>query len=69
MIGIMFGIWYLAIAIGNKIAGTMGGMIDEITAEYSMTTFFLIFTLIPIGIGIFIMLLSPFVKKLMHGIH
>jgi POT family proton-dependent oligopeptide transporter len=69
MIGIMFGIWYLAIAIGNKIAGTMGGMIDEITAQYSMTTFFLIFTLIPIGIGIFIMLLSPFVKKLMHGIH
>jgi POT family proton-dependent oligopeptide transporter len=43
MIGIMFGIWYLAIAIGNKTAGKMGGMIDEITAQYSMTTFFLIF--------------------------
>lgn len=69
MIGIMFGIWYLAIAIGNKIAGTMGGMIDEITAQYSMTTFFLIFTFIPIGIGVFIMLLSPYVKRIMHGIH
>jgi POT family proton-dependent oligopeptide transporter len=69
MIGIMFGIWYLAIAIGNKIAGTMGGMIDEITSQYSMTTFFLIFTLIPIGIGVLIMLLTPVVKKLMHGIH
>jgi len=69
MIGIMFGIWYLAIAIGNKTAGTMGGMIDEITAQYSMTTFFLIFTFIPIGIGVFIMLMTPVVKKLMHGIH
>ncbi len=69
MIGIMFGIWYLAIAIGNKAAGKMGGMIDEITAQYSMTTFFLIFTIIPIGIGIFIMLMTPVVKKLMHGIH
>src|SRR5690606_6763240 len=68
MIAIMFGIWYLAIAIGNKIAGTMGGMIDEITAQYSMKTFFLIFTLIPFGLGIFIMLLTPLLKKLMHGV-
>ncbi len=69
MIGIMFGIWYLAIAIGNKTAGSLGGMIDEITAQYSMTTFFLIFTFIPIGLGIIIMLLTPLVKKLMHGVH
>jgi POT family proton-dependent oligopeptide transporter len=69
MIGIMFGIWYLSIAIGNKIAGTMGGVIDEITAQYSMTTFFLIFTLIPIGLGLLVMLFTPLVKKLMHGVH
>ncbi|WP_207425510.1 peptide MFS transporter [Pedobacter sp. SYSU D00535] len=69
MIAIMFGIWYLAIAIGNKIAGTLGGMIDQITAQYSMSTFFLIFTLIPIGLGLLIMLLTPLVKKLMHGVH
>lgn len=69
MIAIMFGIWYLAIAIGNKIAGTMGGMIDQITSQYSMSTFFLIFTVIPIGLGLFIMLLTPLLKKLMHGVH
>ena len=68
MIAIMFGIWYLAIAIGNKIAGTMGGMIDEITAQYSMATFFLIFTIIPIVLGILIMLLTPLLKRLMHGV-
>ncbi|WP_316753374.1 peptide MFS transporter [Pedobacter gandavensis] len=68
MIAIMFGIWYLAIAIGNKIAGTMGGMIDEITSKYSMTTFFLIFTFIPIGLGLIIMALTPVLKRLMHGV-
>jgi proton-dependent oligopeptide transporter, POT family len=68
MIAIMFGVWYLAIAIGNKIAGTTGGMIDEITSQYSMKTFFLIFTLIPVGLGLFIMILTPIMKRLMHGV-
>ncbi|MFK7937115.1 MAG: peptide MFS transporter [Saprospiraceae bacterium] len=68
MIAFMFGIWYLAIAIGNKTAGTLGGMIDQITSEYSLTTFFLIFTLIPIGAGVILILLNPLIKKLMHGI-
>lgn len=68
MIAMMFGVWYIAVAIGNKLAGKMGGMIDEITAEYSMATFFLMFTLIPIGIGLFAMALSPLLKKLMHGV-
>jgi len=68
MIGFMFGIWYLAIAVGQKAAGTMGGMIDKISEQYSMGTFFLIFTLIPISVGIISMLLNPVLKKLMHGI-
>ncbi len=69
MIGFMFGMWYLAIAIGNKIAGSLGGKIEEITANYDITTFFLIFTIIPIGAGIVIALLNPLIKKLMHGIN
>ncbi|MFD2917508.1 peptide MFS transporter [Psychroserpens luteus] len=68
MIGFMFGIWYLAIAIGNKAAGSMGGMIDKITAEYSLSTFFLIFTLVPAGVGVLSMVLNPVLKKLMHGV-
>ncbi|MEH6764870.1 MAG: peptide MFS transporter [Aequorivita antarctica] len=68
MIGFMFGVWYLAIAVGQKAANTMGGMIDKISAEYSMGTFFLIFTLIPIAVGVISMLLNPVLKKLMHGI-
>ncbi|MGV6861929.1 MAG: peptide MFS transporter [Putridiphycobacter sp.] len=68
MIAMMFGIWYIAVAIGNKLAGTMGGMIDEVVETYSMSRFFLIFTLIPIGIGLVAMLLNPVIKKLMHGV-
>jgi len=68
MIGFMFGVWYLAIAVGQKAAGTMGGMIDKISEEYSMGTFFLIFTLIPIGVGLISILLNPVLKRLMHGV-
>ncbi len=68
MIGVMFGIWYLAIAIGNKTAGSMGGMINKITAMYSLSTFFLIFTLVPIGLALLVMVLHPLLKKLMHGV-
>ena len=68
MIGFMFGIWYLAIAIGQKAAGTMGGMIDKITEEHSLSTFFLIFTLVPLAVGVISMLLNPLLKKLMHGV-
>ena len=68
MIAMMFGIWYIAIAIGNKTAHSMGGMIDQITESYSMSTFFWIFTLIPIGLGLLAMLLNPLLKKLMHGV-
>lgn len=68
MIAMMFGIWYLAIAIGNKVAHYTGGMIDTVTESYSLSFFFLFFTLIPAGAGVLIMLLNPLLKKLMHGV-
>ncbi len=68
MIAFMFGMWYIAIAISNKLAGLTGGMIDKISEQYSLSTFFLIFTLIPIGAGVIIMLLNPLLKRLMHGV-
>ncbi|WP_298265044.1 peptide MFS transporter [uncultured Lutibacter sp.] len=68
MIAFMFGVWYLALAIGNKTSGKMGSMIDDITAKYDISTFFLIFTFVPIIIGIIALLLNPVLKKLMHGV-
>ena len=68
MIAFMFGVYYLAVAIGNKLAHYIGGDIDKITQEYSLSGFFLIFTVIPIALGFFSLLLHPIIKKSMHGI-
>ena len=68
MIAFMFGMWYLAIAIGNKLAAVFGGQIEEITKQYSLSTFFLIFTIVPAIAGVLIWLLGPVIKKLMHGV-
>lgn len=68
MIGFMFGVWYLAIAVGQKAANTMGGMIDKISEQYSIGIFFLIFAIVPVIAGIIAMILNPIMKKLMHGV-
>ena len=68
MIAFMFGVYYLAIAIGNKLAHYVGGDIEKITQEHSLSTFFLIFTIIPIGLGFVSLMLHPLLKRLMHGV-
>ncbi|MDO5104624.1 oligopeptide:H+ symporter [Capnocytophaga sp.] len=68
MIAFMFGVWYLAIAIGNKLAAILGGQIENITEKYNLATFFLIFTIVPIVAGTLIILINPLVKRLMHGV-
>ena len=68
MIAFMFGMWYLAIAIGNKLAAVLGGQIENITHEYSLSTFFLIFTIVPTISGLLVIALNPLLKKLMHGV-
>ena len=67
-IGMMFGIWYLVNALGNYLAAKTGSYIDPIVEEYSMSFFFLIFTIIPGVVGLIFLILNPLIKKLMHGI-
>lgn len=68
MIALMFGIWYIALAIGNKLSGTVGGQIEEIQKEHSLSYFFILFTVALGIIGLIGILISPLVKKLMHGV-
>ena len=68
MIAFMFGVYYLAVAIGNKLAHYIGGDIENITQEYSLSGFFLIFTVVPIALGLISLLLHPLIKKSMHGV-
>lgn len=67
-IGMMFGIWYLVNALGNYLAAKTGSYIDLIVENYSMSFFFLIFTVIPGAVGLIFLILNPLIKKLMHGI-
>lgn len=69
LLGLIFGFWFLASAISNKIAGVMGGMIDSISAEYSLSTFFLIIAIMPIAVALILVLMNPMLKKKMHGIN
>ena len=68
MLAFMFGIWYLAIAIAQKLAAVAGGQVETIKEEHSLSYFFFLFTAIPAAAGILVMLLNPIIKKLMHGI-
>ena len=69
MVGLMFGIWFVATFIANTLAGLTGSLIDSITAKYSISVFFLIFTIIPIAAGLIMFGLNKTLVKKMHGIH
>ena len=64
----MFGVWFVANFIANWAGGMTGSYIDQIVEDNSMSTFFLIFTFIPIGAAVVLMLMNGFMKKMMHGI-
>ena len=68
MVAFMFGVYYLAIAIGNKLAHYIGGDIEKISQESGLSYFFLIFTIVPIVLGLVSFALHPLLKKLMHGV-
>ncbi|MFZ6843614.1 peptide MFS transporter [Undibacterium sp. RuTC16W] len=69
LLGLMFGVWYVNTAIANKLAGFTGSYIDHISETYSLSTFFLIFTIIPITAGLVFMMLNKWMHRKMHGIH
>ena len=68
MIALMFGIWYLAIAIGMKLAGIFGENVDAIADKNGISYFFWILTIIAAVLGVFSIIMNPVIKKLMHGV-
>ena len=68
MIAMMFGIWYLAVAIGMKLAGVFGEASEGIAKAQGLSYFFWILTAVAVGLGIISALLYPVIKKLMHGV-
>lgn len=68
MIALMFGIWYLAVAIGMKLAGKFGENIDRIAEANGISYFFWVLALIPVILAVFSVIMNPVIKKLMHGV-
>jgi POT family proton-dependent oligopeptide transporter len=68
LVGLMFGIWFLASAIANYLAGLSGAMIDRISEEYGLATFFFVFTAVPAIAGIVLIAGSRELRRRMHGI-
>lgn len=68
MIAVMFGVWYLAVAIGNKLAGIFGEMSESVASEKGYSYFFWVLTGISLAASLLAFVLGPVVKKLMHGV-
>jgi len=68
MIAFMFGMYYLAVAIGNKVAHKFGENVDKIADEHGISYFFWILTFVAFGMAVVSILATPFIKKLMHGV-
>jgi POT family proton-dependent oligopeptide transporter len=79
MAGIMMGMWFLASAFGQYLAGLIGSMMaipteeggGTISAIDSLPIYTSIFnqiTMVAVGCGVFLIILSPFLRKYMHGV-
>jgi proton-dependent oligopeptide transporter, POT family len=68
MIAMMFGIWYLAIAIGMKGAAKFGENVDKIADENGISYFFWMLTFVSLALAVIAFAFQPVIKKLMHGV-
>ena len=68
MIAVMFGIWYLAVAIGMKGAAKFGENVDKIADEKGMSYFFWLLAGVSFAVAIVAVLFTPVIRKKMHGV-
>ncbi len=68
MIAIMFGVWYLAVAIGMKLAGMFGEVSESIASDQGISTFFWYLTGISLVLSLLALVTQPVIQKLMHGV-
>ena len=68
MIAFMFGVWYLAVAIGMKGAGMFGESVEKIADEKGISYFFSMLAIVSFVLAAFAILMRPVIKKLMHEV-
>lgn len=69
--GQMMGIWFLSVALGNLIAGLIGGEASGATEEAvgRMPDQFLLIVYTVIGSAALLLILKPFIRKMMGEVH
>lgn len=77
LVGMMMGTWFLFTALGNYVAGWIStltgsgghgadaGVLDVVATMEVYTNI----GIIAVGVGVFILLLTPILRKRMHGVH
>ncbi len=78
IVGMMMGVWFLSISVAQYVAGvvaqvasveTVGGQVTNL--KLSLVTYAGVFTTIggiAMGIGLFLLAISPLIKRWMHGV-
>ena len=78
IVGLMMGVWFLSISVAQYVAGvvaqfakvdTVGGQVTNL--KVSLETYVGVFTTIgwvAVGLGVFLLILSWPLKRLMHGV-
>ncbi|HEX8125008.1 MAG TPA: peptide MFS transporter [Allosphingosinicella sp.] len=78
VVGLMMGVWFLSISVAQYVAGvvaqvasveTVGGQVTNLKVSLdTYTDVFWTIGLVSAGIGLLLLVLSPLIKKWMHGV-
>jgi POT family proton-dependent oligopeptide transporter len=64
IVGMFMGVWFLFTAMGYVVGGWVGGL----TEHRGYADVFKLIALIALGAGVLLGLLSPLLKRMMHGV-
>jgi proton-dependent oligopeptide transporter, POT family len=78
IVGLMMGVWFLSISVAQSLAGllaqsasveTVGGQVTNLRISLETYTHtYQTFGLLTVGVGFVLLILSPLIKKWMHGV-
>ena len=77
IVGMMMGTWFLFTALGNNVAGWISSLMGSggygsTSGQLDMIATMEVYSIIgysSVGVGVFILILTPLLKKGMHGVH
>jgi POT family proton-dependent oligopeptide transporter len=65
IVGLMMGVWFLSLSLGNKLGGYAAGFFDRLP----LPTLFGVVAATTIGAGLILFALVRPIRKLMGGVH